>query len=333
MIGAGAGAVAAIAAVGGFVALSGDDDTGAETTVPEASISADTYASMMNCIESNLFLQPYFDTSSPDSEGFGHCDQARIQLEADGLDGDHVYGVIVDRLTSAGALSAAMQNGTDTPEDHQAFADTGTGLYDELRPLVRTLRGLDPSGGVSFATELGDEVTDATAEASEITYTTIVDDTGVLSVDVPVEWGESDTAPYTIDNATQAGFPWLLGDSAEVPWIKASPSLAQFDATYLTPGLVFMALPPQSSLDETLTAFVPPEGVCTDNGIQDYEDDRFTGRFQTFTDCDGTGTMYVAVAAVPPDDAYTAVVAMTVVSDVDLDVLDQVLATFVVAAS
>jgi hypothetical protein len=41
--------------------------------------------------------------------------------------------------------------------------------------------------------------------------------------------------------------------------------------------------------------------------------------------------VFVTVAAVPPDNSFTAVVVMQLVSDVDLAVLDQVFATFTVA--
>ena len=97
-------------------------------------------------------------------------------------------------------------------------------------------------------------------------------------------------------------------------------------------GADLHALPPQVSLDETLAAFAPPEGACTAGSIEDYSDGVYTGRFQSFTDCGGTSSMVVTVAAVPDDNSFTAVVAMQVVSDTDLDVLDQVIASFSVTS-
>jgi serine protease Do len=175
----------------------------------------------------------------------------------------------------------------------------------------------------SFADELGDEVAedpvDAPPEAPEISgYQTLTDDTGVLTVDAPIEWADVQTAPFMLDDGTQA------------PLIVASPSIAEFDANYLTPGLLFTAVGPVPSLDETLALFAP--GECTDAGIQDYSDAAYTGRYQTFTDCAGTSTVYVTVAAVPPDNSFTAIVVMQLVSDADLAVLDQVFATFIVTS-
>jgi serine protease Do len=197
--------------------------------------------------------------------------------------------------------------------------DTSQVLRGELngdKPLVEAF---------SFAEELGDEVAEdpveETPESPEISgYQSLTDDTGVLTVDAPIEWADIDTAPFTLDDGTQA------------PLIMASPSIAEFNANYLTPGLFFTAVGPQPSLDETLAAFAPAPGECTDAGIQDYSDAAYTGRYQTFVECGGTGTVYVTVAAVPPDNTFTAIVVMQLVSEADLAVLDQVFATFIVTS-
>jgi serine protease Do len=253
-------------------------------------------------------------------------------LEADGFDAEPIYSTIVERMSEAGSLRELVEEGTDTPDDHQAFADNGAGLYDELRPMLRTMRGLDPSGGVSFANDLGDQATDATDAVPDIDYQTISDDTGVLTLNAPTEWAETDTEPLTLDKATDAGYAFVLGDRTEAPWIEASPSIADLDSGYETPGLIFTVLPPQASLDETLGVFAPPAGACTAGSIDDYSDGVYTGRFQTFTDCGGTSSMVVTVAAVPADNSFTAVMAMQIVSDADLAVLDQVIESFSVTS-
>jgi len=331
MVIAGGGVAAAVAGVVAVVTLSsGGDKADVATTT---TISGDSYLTILHCVESDLFIEPYFDADSPWSVlGIGQCDAARQQLEADGLDTEPMFSTIVARMNEASDLGALIDEGTDTPEDHQAFADNGAGLYDELRPMLRALRGLDPSGGVVFATDLGDQATDATDVAPDIDYQTITDNTGVLTVDVPSEWDDTDTEPLTVDKATELGYAFALGDLTEAPWIKASTSIADLDSGYETPGLIFTALPPQDSLDETLAAFAPPTGACTADPIEDYSDGVYTGRFQSFTDCGGTGSMVVTVAAVPEDNSFTAVVAMQIVSDTDLDVLDQVIASFSVTS-
>ena len=139
---------------------------------------------------------------------------------------------------------------------------------------------------------------------------------------------DTDAAPLTLDDATTAGYPWILGDRTEAPFIQAAPSIADYEQRLPHPGAGLHRPPPQTSLDVTLAVFAPPAGHCTDTGIADYSDGVYTGRFQKFTDCGGTGAMYITVAAVPSDNSFTAVVEMQVASDTDLAVLDQVIATF-----
>ena len=339
LVGVGGGVVAVVAAVAAL--SSGGDDPGDEASSPgtvaadaavavatpiPATIGRESYLAINDCIQSALFRQPYFDATDPELfyVGMDLCDEALTQLEADGLETDPLYVEINDRLDDADILSSFVDDGTDTPADHQAFADGGEGLYELTFPMLRTLRGVDPSAAF-FTEELEDEVTDepvdATSESPEISgYVNVVDDTEVLSVDVPIEWADIDRTPFTLDDGT------------EVPAILASPSIAAYVDSYLTPGLLFTALEPVPSLDELLAEFAPDEGECTDNGIQDYGDELYTGRLQEFTDCGSTGAALVTVAAVPTDNAFTAVVVMQLVSDADLEVLDQVIATFTVAS-
>jgi serine protease Do len=175
----------------------------------------------------------------------------------------------------------------------------------------------------SFAEELEEEAPEEeatpTPENPEITgYTSIVDDTGQLTVDVPNEWSDVQTAPFTFD------------DGSTAPQILASPDVQSFFETWETPGLLFTATGQVPNLDEELALWAPGEGQCTDGGIQDYSDALYTGRYQIWEDCGGTGALYVTVAAVPADNAFTAILVMQVITESDLDALDQAFATFTV---
>ena len=64
--------------------------------------------------------------------------------------------------------------------------------------------------------------------------------------------------------------------------------------------------------------------------MQPYEDPAYTGSFQIFDACGGTGTAIITIAAQPPDQAFTAIVQMQLVSDADVDVLDYVINSFFV---
>ncbi len=166
-------------------------------------IGRDAYLFIQDCIDSNLFGEPYFDTSDPDPfyEGMGQCDEALNQLEADGLEADPLSAAIRVRLIDADSLAASFEAGTDDPADHQAFAESGEGLYEEVDQMLRILRGLPPTPFFedALAARVADEPVDGASDSPEITgYTTLTDDTGVLTVDAPIEWDDIDTAPYTL---------------------------------------------------------------------------------------------------------------------------------------
>ena len=171
----------------------------------------------------------------------------------------------------------------------------------------------------SFAEEVGDVNTSTATGYSG--YQTLVDDTGAITVDVPNEWTDVDTAPFTMDDGTQA------------PFISASPDLASFNSSWSTPGLLYAALAPQPDIASTIALLAPQEGECTtDNGVSDYDDSVFTGQYQYWSGCGGTAE-YVVLVANPADASYTAVIAVQILSDADWEALDQAFATFNVVAA
>ena len=194
--------------------------------------------------------------------------------------------------------------------------------WDTSEVLKGEIRGDKPLEQVfSFAQELETETDlpdQPAAGGEQITgYTSVSDDTGQLSVDVPNEWSDVVTAPITPDDGTQ------------VPFIAAAPSLDGFYSTWDTPGLTFAATT-GVTVEDALASFAPAEGQCTDLGVQPYEDPAYTGSFQIFDACGGTGTAIITIAAQPPDQAFTAIVQMQLVSDADVDVLDYVINSFFV---
>ena len=165
----------------------------------------------------------------------------------------------------------------------------------------------------SFADQYDD---DTTAGDSYDDYMTIEDETGTISVTVPTAWADID------------GSSTDLGDGSASPSVIASPSIADFQASWTTPGMEFLASP-------TLTQFTPGELLdliaptdCVTQGRNPYDDGFFVGEFEVFTDCGGSDTQYYAVASTSIDGAYGVVVAVQVVSDADLEALDNILGSF-----
>ncbi len=166
----------------------------------------------------------------------------------------------------------------------------------------------------SFAEEYSDD-TPADGAAYE-DYMTVEDDTGTISVTVPTAWADVD------------GSSTDLGDGAASPSVVASPNIAEYHNSWTTPGLDFLASPTltQFSTSEMLDMVAPPD--CTSQGRDAYDDGFFVGEFELFTDCGGTATQYIVVASTSADGAYGVLVAVQVVTDADLEALDNVLASF-----
>ncbi len=67
---------------------------------------------------------------------------------------------------------------------------------------------------------------------------------------------------------------------------------------------------------------------CEDGGISDYEDPVFTGKYQLWVECaDGSADLLV-LAAQPADGSVTVLLMVQMVTDADLDALDQAIASF-----
>ncbi len=167
----------------------------------------------------------------------------------------------------------------------------------------------------SFAEEVGD--VDTSTATGYSGYQTLVDDTGAITVDVPNEWTDVDTAPFTMDDGSQA------------PFISASTDLATFNSSWDAPGLLYAALAPQPDIASTIALLAPQDGQCaTDNGVSDYDDSVFVGQYQYWSGCGGNNAEYVVLVASPADASYTAIIAVRILSDADWEALDQAFNTF-----
>lgn len=195
--------------------------------------------------------------------------------------------------------------------------------YDTSEVLRGDLFGDEPITQVfSFAEEVGDVDTGNEGASGYSGYETVVDDTGALTVDVPAEWSDRVTSPLILD------------DGSQIPFIEASTDIAALDTSYAVPGLIYAAIPgSDGDIDGTIAQFAPGEGECTtDNGISDYDDGLFTGRYGYWSGCGGGTTEMVVLVAVPEDASYTAVLGVQILSDADWAALDQAFATFNVTA-
>lgn len=189
--------------------------------------------------------------------------------------------------------------------------------YDTSEVLKGEINGDEPLAlAFSFAEEVGDDVGDDTgAEPVAYEYETVVDDTSSIQVSLPTAWTSRATAPIALDDGTTA------------PYIAASTDVSSFINGFTAPGLLFAKLPASTDLDASLAQY-GFAGQCTDGGVSDYSDPVFTGRYQLWQDCGGTANDVVTLVAVPADASYLAVIQAQIVTDADIEALDQAFNTF-----
>ncbi|MEX1126275.1 MAG: S1C family serine protease, partial [Acidimicrobiia bacterium] len=191
--------------------------------------------------------------------------------------------------------------------------------YDTSEVLRGEINGDQPiEFALSIAEEIQDEVSvDESGSATTYTdYQSIVDDTGKIVIEVPVEWSDIDPAP-AFDDA-----------GVEIPYILAATDRQAWSDTFDVPGVLFVKLGPTDDIPATLLEYGELSGSCTDLGLVDYSDPVFTGQYQVWDACGGTPTAVVVLAAVPADNSYTALMMVQIVSDADLDALDRIFQTF-----
>jgi serine protease Do len=151
-------------------------------------------------------------------------------------------------------------------ETHGTDATLSVDLYRSTDGIYYTgqFNG-DPVEAVSVAQSSG--ATNGNAGASNAEYTTVVDDTESVAVEVPADWTGLDTSVYT----DPAGGQWAR--------IDASPDIAAFQTpgNWSAPGVSILAAP-------TDTATLAPEDLlglmadylqqsgCTQNAEDAYDD-------------------------------------------------------------
>ncbi len=203
-------------------------------------------------------------------------------------------------------------SGADKPIDIEVLR------YDTQEVLRGQVNGEAPiEQAFSFAEEVGDVSSSASNYSA---YESVVDDTGTITVNVPVEWADRYTTPIT------------GGDGSTLPFIEASTDIASLDSSYNVPGLIFTVVEPEMDLDGLLASLAPAAGECaTDYGISDYDDGLYGGRYQYWADCGGVGAGVVVLVAVPSEGTFTAVLAVQILSDADWEALDAAFNSFFVS--
>lgn len=173
---------------------------------------------------------------------------------------------------------------------------------------------------LSLTEEVGDQVAEGGApfdpdQSTTYTFETLTDDTGMLSVDVPVQWDERKTEPG------HAPGGWAF--------IGASDDLEAFQFGLDHPGLLFYLLPYQGQIQDILH-FYGYESYCAQEQTQEFTDAMYTGAFQVWSECGDSDGIIVVLVASDHDDTFTAVMTTYAETEADLEALDRAFASFTV---
>jgi serine protease Do len=200
--------------------------------------------------------------------------------------------------------------------------------YDTQEVLDGQLNGRTLETSFSFANELDQELGNDTGTTTGYSdYTLVTDDFGAIQMNVPVEWGDVDGSSWTSDGD-------VIGSA-----ISAAASLDNYYNYWTEPGVFFGASNDLADLggyvqllDVTRDSFT---GECNLDGRYDYEDVLYEGKYDLWTVCGGTDASYIVLSARPKEGQtdFLILVEIQIVSDADLDALDQILNSFEVVGT
>ena len=209
--------------------------------------------------------------------------------------------------TKADYCDVLRTSSDDKPLDAEVLRlDTQEILRGEIRgdkPLEAT---------VSLEQTIEEDATSPDAAPSpspEISgFTTITDDTGTISIDVPNEWTSVSTAPQDVEGTS-------------LPFIIATPDADAADI-YQAPALILTVVPVEVEDPVSLLSSFAGED-CTAGDVQDLDaGDGVFALLQPFTDCGGTGAAQFGVIFGEIGGDYTGIMLFQAVSKADLDILD-----------
>lgn len=199
--------------------------------------------------------------------------------------------------------------------------------YSDLALLEGQLNGRELVATGFFSDSGGGDTGDVPAG-----YVTVVDDTYAIQIDIPGEWTAIDGSVWHSD--------WG-GISFDAPSIWATTDFDLYN-DFAAPGVFFAASDRLGDIGGFIELLDGVDGWyesdCSkdmdywhaDYGEGDWYDPYYEGKFNVWTNCDSGGYDTFILAARPKDDplAYLMLVEVKYWSDVDLDALFNILATF-----
>ncbi len=192
--------------------------------------------------------------------------------------------------------------------------------------LSGELNGKPLQTSFSFAQELEEDVSQGDGQ-SYGDYVLVQDDYGAIQVAIPSAWTQVDGSPWVSDGE-------VIGSS-----ISAAADLERFNNYFDEAGIFFGVSDEVAKLagyiqllDYYKSIFQPN---CKWEYREKYQDNAFEGSYDVYRNCDGSGNLFIVLTARPIENKTALLVSVlfNAMTDADLEVFDQVLATFDVIGS
>ena len=174
----------------------------------------------------------------------------------------------------------------------------------------------------TFGTDTGGSSGDTSGGAtggSYSEYVSVRDDSGMLQMSVPVEWSDID------------GTPWTFEDEEAGPSLNAAVDVDGFYDNWTTPGAFLGAstslratYDPNSFLDQ-----FDLSDSCTYDGRSDYSDELYTGAYDSYSNCGGTGTSFLVLVVEPESQGVLIILQVQMVTAADQEALQRILESFI----
>lgn len=217
--------------------------------------------------------------------------------------------------TKAGYCDVLRTQGTDKAIAIRVLRfDTNEVLSGELNNPERPLE-LE----AKISNEVEGETQGNGSSGGSFSYTTVVDDTKTLYVDVPTEWSDVQTSGLPIESQT-------------LPAVFASTDVNAFSSGWDVPGIMVAVAPglTAADIDSTIDSLAPAD--CTPGTRNDYETDYLVGKFDVLTDCGGTSAVAVVGAFIDNYSGAMVIVLAAALEDRDLEAIDNALLTVYISA-
>ncbi len=219
--------------------------------------------------------------------------------------------------TKAGYCDVLRTKGTDNAIKLQVFRPTtGEVLEGEVNNPQRPLVAISTINNDSA----GQTGTDTTDTGETVTYATVTDDTGRMTVDLPDVWSDVSTAPgdgYGAITASTKISDWLDGNASGVGYYAFDGALSDADI---------------ADLMDSVTADDPIIPTCQDSEageITDGEGYVFVGN--SYWSCNGTdSSYYVSIRSYPGQDTHVVLFGQFT-TDQEVEFLNRSLASLTVA--